>query len=265
MNEIKCAECGHENDSTRVFCHNCGIRLERPEGEKATLAETTPVMGRSTGPVRRGFFLAGGAGGLILGLVRSLISLAILAALLAVLIEAGREPDWVPHAATPDKQKATRLYQSIREFSDTVYPRTIDLTQEQANNYLATRLESAEDGGVLVQATFIRAFVTIEADVMRFVVEQKYLGLPVYMSVMLVPKITANAATGRNEVSLRLAGAGIGRLGLPALVAPMMQKHLQGVIDSTDAEIQFLSLADSLVFLPGVARLGWNGSQTPGG
>lgn len=265
MNEIKCAECGHENDSTRVFCHNCGIRLERPEGEKATIAETTPVMGRSSGPVRRGFFPVGGASGLILGLVRSLISLAILAAVLAVLIEAGREPDWVPPAATPDKQKATRLYQSIREFSDTVYPRTIDLTQEQANNYLGTRLEASEEGGALVQAKFIRAFVTIESDVMRFVVEQEYLGLPVYISVVLAPEITTNAATGHNEVSLRLAGSEIGRLALPALLAPLLQKYLQGVIDSTDAEMKFLSLADSLVFLPGVARLSWNGSQTPGG
>jgi len=265
MNEVKCAECGHENDPTRVFCHNCGIRLERPEGEKATIAETTPVMGRSSAPVRRGFFQAGGFGWLMLRLGRSLVSLAILAALLAVLIEAGREPDWVPEATTPDKQKATRLYQSIQKFSDTVYPRMIDLTQEQANNYLAVRLEAEAEGGAIFQAKFIRAFVTIESDTMRFVVEQKYLDWPVYMSVILVPKISGNAATGRNEVSLRLAGAGVGRLRLPALVAQVMQKHLQGVIDSTAAEIQFLSLVDSLVFLPEVARLGWNGSQTPGG
>lgn len=265
MNEVKCAGCGHENDPTRVFCHNCGIRLERPEGEKATIAQVTPVMGRSSGPPRGGFFQAGGAGALLVRVFRSLISLAILAALLAVLIEAGRQPDWVPKAVTGDKQKATRLYQSIRDFSDTVYPRTIDLTQEQVNNYLASRLETAPDDGSYVRAKFVRAFVTIEAEAMRFVVEQKYLGWPVVMSVTWVPKITANPATGRNEVSLRLAGADIGRLPLPDLVAPMMQKHLQGVIDSTSAEAQLLGRSDSLVFLPGVARLGWNGSQTPGG
>ena len=60
-------------------------------------------------------------------------------------------------------------------------------------------------------------------------------------------------------------GAGVGRMSFPAVLAPALQVHLQGVIDSASQATDLLGRADSLYFLSGVARVGWNGTKKPGG
>lgn len=274
--ELKCAECGHENDPTRVFCHNCGIRLERPEGEKAVIADATPVMGRNKEKGRKkekgqrrervqlDFSQWKGTGAMLYRLCRSLLSLAFLAVLFALLIQGAREPDGVPEPLSPDLKKAAQLYKSVQEFAKAVYPRTIDLTEEQVNNYLASHLGAQEKSGGLPRAEFKRAFVTVETGRMRYVVEQKFLGWPVFLVIIFEPKVTPNPATGRNDVDVRLVGADVGRLSLPTLMAPLIEKQLEDVLKATSNELQVLGQADSLVFLPGVVRIGWNGSQMPG-
>lgn len=254
---IKCSQCGHENDLTRVFCQNCGSRLERPEGTQATIAGTSPVMGRSAPKKKRGIF--GGEGGVVWALVRivrGLLSTAVLAALLAALIVMSRPPDGIPAAGTANPTQATQLFQSLKAFSDTLYPRAIDVTQAQANNYLAARLQAPAGSGGF-RPTFQRAFVVMGEGEMKFYVEQEFLGFPVYMALTVVSD--AGAAE-----KVRVTGASVGRLKLPEQLAPFMQKNLQSVIDSVSDATEVLTKTSSITFSPGAAKLSWQGSRTPG-
>lgn len=252
---LKCSQCGHENDQTRVFCQNCGSRLERPEGAQATIAGNSPVLGRSTAKKRR--FAEGGLVWALVRILRGLLSTAVLAALLAAVIVMGRTPEGIPAAGTANPTQATQLYQSLKAFSETVYPRAIDVTQAQANNYLAARLQAPAGSGGF-RPTFQRAFVVMGQGEMKFYVEQEFLGLPVFMALTVV-------GTGDSAEKVKVTGASVGRLNLPEQLAPFMQKNLQSVIDSVPDASEVLSKTSAISFSPGAAKLSWQGSRTPGG
>jgi len=230
------------------------MRLERPEGTEATMAGHSPVMGRSAATKKR--FSFGGEGGVVWALMRilrSLIATAVLAALAALFIQMARKPDGIPAPQTGSEVQATQLYQSLKAFSQTVYPRAIDVTQAQANNYLAVRLVPSGDGSGL-RAQFVRAFVVIESGNARFYVEQKFLGLPVYMYLTAVPEGSA----------MKVTGGGLGRVNLPAQLVPVLQRNLQSIIDSTPDAAEILSKASAIEFKSGAAKVTWQGTKAPG-
>lgn len=267
MSALRCNQCGHDNDPTRVFCQNCGMRLERPEGGEAEMASSTPVMGRSTQKPKKKFSLGipeGGVAWAAMRILRTVLSTAILAALLALFIQLGRKPDNIPEPQKPSQEQATQLFQSIKAFGETVYPRALDVYETQANNYLASRIVSADDGGSSVRAKFERAFVVIGEGEMKFFVEQKFLGWPVYMHLNYVTGSVVDESIARNSTTIKVTGGGIGRISVPSWLVPMLEKNLQSVIDSTSDATNLLSRTSSVEFHPGVAKLSWQGSRTPG-
>jgi hypothetical protein len=264
MDTIKCIPCGQENDLTRVFCKNCGVRLERPEGVQATIAGNSPVMGRS--PAKKKRFSPGageGIGSALKRIVRAVLSTAILAAVLALFIQMGRKPDNIPDAQPANEARAAQLYQSVKAFGDTIYPRALDVTQSQVNNYLAVRLVPA-DGGSSYRPTFKRAFVVIENGQMKYYVEQRLYGWPIFMGVNAVSEASVNERTGLPAPALRVTGGTVGRLKIPAQMLPILQRNLQRVIDSTSDATDVLLRANAIEFKPGAAKLSWQGARAPG-
>ena len=151
MSAIPCGHCGHENDLTRVFCQNCGNRLERSEAGP-TLTKTTPVPVKQASRRQGPTLLAA-----LRQFVRGLLSLIVLAAVLALLIQMARVPDGVPAPQTGNVAAATRFEEAVRAFSSSPFRRTLDLKQDEVNNFLAMKLVP-EPGSPLV-ASFVRAFV----------------------------------------------------------------------------------------------------------
>jgi len=270
MSALKCSQCSHENDATRVFCQNCGMRLERPEGTQATISGNTPVMGRAV-PPKKGFSLAlgtllGGLRGNFLRLLRTILTTAILAAVLAALIQMSRKPDGIPAAEPANEAQATKLFQGIKAFAETVYPRALDVSQAQANNYLAARIvpDAAAEGGSVLSARFERAFVVIGQGELQFFVQQKLFGWPVFIYLIAKPEPGQDEVSGAATTTLRVTGGGIGRIRFESRLAPILEKNLASVMALTADATGILQRAGSVTFTPGVAKLSWSGSKAPG-
>lgn len=263
MSVLKCTQCGHENDTTRVFCQNCGMRLERPEGGEATIAGHTPVMGRSK-PQKKKFSLGLGEGGIgwaVSRIVRSVVTTGILAFALALIIQMGRKPAGIPDAQPANEAQASQLLQSVKAFGETVYPRSMDVSQAQANNYLAARIVADGGGGSGLSAKFERAFVIIGDNEMKFFVEQSFLGWPVFLYLNMVPE---TAGGGANSVTMKVTGGGVGHLVMPAQLVPLLERNLKSVIESTSDATAVLGTTSGIKLVPGVAKLNWQGSKKPG-
>ncbi len=269
---LKCSQCSHENDPTRIFCQNCGMRLERPEGTEATIAGNTPVMGRSAGKKKKFSFSfghlpdLGGLGKTLGRVLRAVLITAVLAAVIAAFVQMGRKPDGIPVAQTPNEAQAAKVFRGIKAFSETVYPRALDLTQEQANNYLAVRVVSntLAEGGSVPRVQFVRAFVVIGSGEMQFFVEQKFLGWSVFFSLTGVPEPGMDEVSRLPVTNLRVTGGSIGRLRLHARLVPILEKNLATVIASLPDAAAVLRKTNAVAFTPGVAKLSWSGSNAPG-
>jgi hypothetical protein len=257
VKRIKCSQCGHENDPTRVFCQNCGARLERPAGEDPA------ISGPSKVPAGRHFRArAAGAGcvAAVFGFIRGTVSMAILAALLAVLIQMGRQPDDVPPAQPANEMQAGQLLHALQVTSGSNYARTMDVTQAQANNYLASSIvpDTAAAGKSWFRADFSRAFVVIKSGELDFFVEQRLHGWPIYLYLVMAPE------TSSGKLSLRVTGGGIGRMPLNARLIPLLEGVIRPVISSTSEAAAVLETADEVVFTPSMARLNWKARRPAG-
>jgi len=278
MNAIKCAQCGHDNDLTRVFCQNCGTRLERPAGlETPTISGPTQVpagqplekVGPVSGPkkiVRKpagrpapGKPASSSAkpkmtfGGALFWLVRRVITTAILAFVLAVLIQVFRMPPDLPPAQKINPVTASQLLQSLQMFASSPYPRSIDINQDQINNFLLSRIVPASSSGIL-RPEFIRTCVLLRDGSADFYVEEKYLGLPIDFYLTVVP-VVENGAT-----SFRIVSGTAGHLPIPSLLLPAFADRIFKpiMVSLTDASA-LVQASNRTLFLPGVLRLSWPG------
>jgi ribosomal protein S27E len=252
---LECAQCGHHNDPTRVFCQNCGARLERPSGDEAKISGPTKVVverrhrGRSAGT---------GMIGAIFGLIRTVFGTALFAALLALLIQMARQPDGVPPAQPANEAQAGQLLQTLQNLAGSTYARTIDITEAQANNYLKSSIVPDEEGTAkFLRADFSRAFVKIRTGELDFFAEQIFYGWPIYTHLTTVPD------TSGGKLSLRVTGGGIGRMSLDHRLVPLLQRALRPVIASTSQAAAVLETVDGAVLSPSVAKLSWNAGKSP--
>ena len=255
MSAIKCNQCGHENDLTRVFCQNCGGRLERPEGMAGPkISGPTRVP---TGPrkLKTGMSFGAAAGKVL----RAVISTIIIAALIAVLIQMARKPADIPEAKPANDVVASQNYQMLTTMAESPYATGFDLKQDQINNYMAARIMPAEaPEGATVRAQFQRAFVILGTGEATFYVEQKFLGLPVYMYVTGVPESQGNSTT------FRATGGGVGHVKLAPPLVPLVEKVVAPVVTSVTEAVDLLSKATAIKVEPGVAKLSWAGKKPAG-
>ncbi len=255
MNAIKCNQCGHENDLTRVFCQNCGARLERPEGMAAPkISGPTKVP---TGPrkLKTGMSFGAAAGKVL----RATISTIIIAALIALLIQMARKPADVPEARPANDAVATQNFQLLSTMAGSPYATGFDLKQDQINNYLAARIvPAAAPEGATVRAQFQRAFVTLGSGEVTFYIEQKFLGLPIYMYVTGVPEKEGTTTT------FRTTGGGVGHVKLGAKLAPLVEKVVAPVVASVSEGVDLLKNSAAIKVEPGVAKLSWTGKKPAG-
>jgi hypothetical protein len=250
VKSIECAQCGYQNDLTRVFCQNCSARLERRIGDDPRISgPATAVFGvrqRSRSATTRMI-------GAIFGLIRRLIATAILAALLALVIQMARQPDGVPPAQPANDAQAGQLLQTLQTFAGSTYARTIEITEAQANNYLKASIVPDQEGsGKFLRANFSRAFIRIKSGELDFFVEQQFSGWPIYMCLVTVPE------TSGGKVTLRVIGGGIGRVPLNRRLVPLLERVLRPVLASTSEAAAVLETVDSVVLVPSVAKLSWN-------
>ena len=246
MKSTKCTQCGHENDLTRVFCQNCGFRLENAPAAAEPIRKVKPIRVKPThsgrGPVAIATRLLGW-----------ILSTAVLGALLAVIILILRTPDNVPPAKPVNETLAAKLLELLQTFSTSPYVRTCDVSQDQANNYLAaTILPSTEGGGF--KAAFERAFVVLRKGEFDFVAQQRFLGRSVYVRLTVVP-LQTEQGTGAKCV----AGA-IGRLQVHPILLPWLQQTLSPVTAATAAATAVISKASSVILSADSARLSWHAS-----
>jgi hypothetical protein len=221
---LPCAACGHQNEPERVYCHNCGQKLDRallPKGNEVAVesdAKRRRRVQRMMRPRRP-----------IGAVIKTLISVLIFAALVAATFLYFQQPENVPDAKglIPDRQ-ASDLWQALMA---TPQARSIELTEEEVNYFLKNALKPAESSVPGVK--FERAFVKFGQGTVTVSVERSaWGGLAMYSSTTYAVR---NASDG---VKFEPIGVHFGRLGLDPRIPSVAGLGLGGVEKALEKELK---------------------------
>jgi hypothetical protein len=251
MSARACGQYGFENDETRVFCQNCGARLQEGSVRAAPAARNLSAPARRA-PQRKNK-PKGGAFLLLAVMVREVLFTAILAAILAVLVQSVRAPDNIPPALPEIPAMASLLAADIQAAKESVYPRSLTIEPEAANNFLATRVKGAGAGGSKLRARLVRAYVIPRNNALTLGVEQSLAGHSIYL------QLDYRIAEGTDGTSAVLTGGSLGRLPVPGFLAPLYSRSFAAVLDALSHPASWFSNASSVEISPSGAQVRWSG------
>lgn len=262
MSEMfQCPGCGYENDETRVFCHNCGVRLPRTEKQIEEKAEQNRKATEEAKKVLRegvkksvGFNL----NELMATVVHALITVGFYAAFVAVIILALRVPAGLPAPSAPNDNLVKAGERQLLKASEPGYKGSIGTTQVQLNEYLAAKeiLQSREDLKFL-KAKVHRLFVTLEQSEFSFGMEYQLLGLGIVLQT------TFRVAGQPGDFTLDVAGGAIGRLPLHPFLFEKVLRWYQPAADALHEQLRILSQAESISIAPEEVKVSWNRPSAP--
>jgi hypothetical protein len=207
--QLTCGACGFSNEPERVYCHNCGAKLDRsllPIVEQDKKQE-------STESARRRIKKMTNPGGYTVGkFLKSLFSTLFWAAFVASIFLISQKPDGVPD----DKNELpTRLIQSeLMEAIQSPTPRMISFSEADVNGTLKQSLKRAGTSSTIPGIEFQRAYARLTPNIIHLGAQQSLWGYPVYSGV----DYRLTVADGK--FTPIMVGGNFGRLPVPL---PAMQ------------------------------------------
>lgn len=172
---LPCELCKYLNEPERVYCHNCGAKLDRsllPKGEEKKAEPPEKARKRIAKMTNPQSAWVGRE-------VKMLLQVTLYAALVAAVILIAQKPDGVPD---PKGELADRVVGSVlMEALEAPAPRTLAFTETEANQHLKNALKAKE--GMIPGVQFVRAFVNFRPGAVRVSTENSVWGYPVFSGV----------------------------------------------------------------------------------
>jgi len=217
---LTCKQCGYANESERVYCHNCGTKLDRSllpntEETEESLAKTRKRIKKIVTP-NRGFFA--GAGKTFL----YTLSCAILA---AALILMALPPDNVPPLGNADELPRS-ISMELEDATEGATPVKLAFPQADINPYLQYSIKATAGGILGDEVKFVRVFANVDEDRIRMSVEEKVFGRPVYIGIYY------RVAIKDNKLDASIGGGYFGRLPLHPNLMKGLGSFFQKLWDS---------------------------------
>ena len=180
MTTLSCKQCGHTNEGQRIYCHNCGAKLDRSSlpmesKPKESLDKQQRRLRKMTNPYN----------GVFVGWRPKLFKTLLCALTLAALIQAVRPPDGVPPAKKRGELvDAPQIILNLEEAIFTHTTQKITIPEPGINAYLGNNVKAKKIDlpffGDVVK--FDRVFVNTEEGSCRMVQQQSIYDYPFYLA-----------------------------------------------------------------------------------
>lgn len=203
---LTCSECAFVNEVQRVYCHQCGAKLDRSvlpkaeEKDEESIEKTRSRILKMTNPNASNWRTE----------LKTLASTLLYAFLLAGLLQLLRTPDNLPGPPNPDA--VPRIISSeLSEALEAPQPQTLQFSEEDINQYLRSTLRSKAKA-ILPGARFERAYVRLEPGTVFIGLEQAVLGCSVYSGIRYQVGVEDGQFVARSQ------GGNIGRIAVHPVV-----------------------------------------------
>jgi hypothetical protein len=232
--KLICPECQRENEPERIYCHECGAKLDRTAVIAAKPADSRAKEQRRV----RNMFDPHRAK---MRLLFFRISKLILGALLAAVVIQMLLPPEVP----PEK-KLTELTQLGLDLENAVNyhrPTPLQYTEDQVNDYLVQIARSKQKALSKPLLDFKRIIVEFTEGKCTITAERSVLG---YYSVYTSETFTVQVTEGAINASSK--GGAIGRLPIYPQVMPYLDIVFADVWPALDRERKLLAKTSAIEF-----------------
>lgn len=223
MERLTCVECGYQNEPERIYCHNCGAKLDRSllprKDDKAKTKKKSKVpVGKVKvrTPILKPFLI-------------SLISAAGAAAILLAVMP----PDDPPPLENEPLLQSPDIGVELNTLASSPRRAFLTYSEDQVNSYLKTTVRGGRDDALATYIEYAGTFADLRDGAARIYLVQRVLGYPVYIHKTFEP-----VTTGGGEVRARTVNCGIGRLDLPAITAPAIDLVLGALWDAARRDIE---------------------------
>lgn len=215
--KLICAACNHANEMERVYCHNCGEKLDRsllPKIEEVAAADDQKKVSKQ---VRK---MMNPTRGNWLGTVKTFVLIVVFAAIVAAVFLACLPPDGVPpmKAGMPER-RAGDLWESMMSSR---LPVSLTFNEAEINYHLAHHPQLKPSEGLL-GLKFERAFAAFTPGTVTLTAQRDAWGLTLYNSASFRLAVTDG------KWSPEITGLRFGRLGFPPVVGKLASITLEGV------------------------------------
>jgi len=270
-----CQHCGTDNDDTRIFCGNCGVRL--PEAGASAPASPAATAGKQAAGTGAGLAAPPLPGvpykrpnrrsrqssrpvpaerGVTGFLVSSLFWLAVISATLACVIQMVREPDNIPEVVGVDTSAAHETFSTLKELGESPKPISWTVNSKAINQFLESTVEMkpAAAGVSDLSARFQRAFVKLSKGNFALCIDQKFVGAHLYFVLALEPESTGSG------LRVRTVGGSIGRMPVHPALMPAFLRLFEPTIAGLFQPLELLKKAKSVAITPDTATFQWPGT-----
>jgi hypothetical protein len=236
MIKLICPECRRENEAERIYCHDCGARLDR-----SSLAKIAP-KGEDAKETQRRLRTMLDPGRLKMRLMFFKISKLVLGAFAAAaVIQMILPPDTPPQPKSGEFPPQINLDIENAAMNQNSPP--LQYTEAQVNAYLGSALRNKKPAlSKLLQ--FERAFVNFDENVCRVTTQRSLFGLSFFTSTS--SKVTLENGTLKASNN----GGKIGRLP----VHPLLMKYADAIFgdlwSALDRERKAISKMNAIEFHP---------------
>lgn len=236
MIKLVCPECRRENEPERIYCHDCGARLDRSALAKAASTEEKPedmhkrlrsMFDPHRDKLRRKFFKASK---MVLG-----------AFVTAAVIEMLLPPDVPP--AKKGLGLTTSIALDLENAARTKGAAPLRYTEEQANAYVAGALKSKATS-MSQWPQFERAILGFDDNVCRLTVERSLFGYPLYTGT------TCRAALQNGALTTETRAGSIGRLPVHPQLMKLAGFLFADVARALDRERKLVAKMSAVSFQP---------------
>ena len=243
---LVCKQCNFENEAERVYCHNCGAKLDRsllpPEATKRAdpvimQERVRKLVSPRRGPGTRWFR----------HLVFSLAAAALLATV-AVMLE---PPDNIPGVDKDAATEAPVITDDMDGLVTSAAAGRLHYSEEKVNAFLQTTITGGKREGSsgVVPLRFERAYVHFEEGIVRITYVQSIFGLPFYST-------TADAVAIENgQLVAQPAGGSFGRLQVSPKLMPYLSRMFNPLWKVLDRDKVLVARMESITFHKGAVDM----------
>jgi hypothetical protein len=236
MIKLVCPECQRQNEPERIYCHDCGARLDR-----SALAKVAP-KGEDPNQTRRRLKQLIDPGHLRLRLIFFKISKLILGAcVLAVLIQMLLSPDDLPERVRNIELQQINL--DLEKAVTTHGAAPLQYSDTQVNDFLAN-VGRNKQTALSKYLQFERALVKFDEGACRIMVERSLFGFSFFHEISY--KVTLQNGT----LTASINGGKIGRMPIHPMImkyGDVLYTDLWAVLDS---ERKLVSKMGAIEFHP---------------
>jgi hypothetical protein len=228
MVKLACAECGHENEAERIYCHNCGARLDRSavvskksaqEGLKETQRRVRRIFDPTRVKIRFWFFRTAK---LVLG-----------ACATAAVIQMFSPPD-VPPPVKP-LLLPSQLNFDLENAVNYHRPAQLHYSEEQVNAYLSYALKVKQSSLDKPLLDFRRVVVGFDEGDVKVTAERAFFGFSLYSGSSYKVKMQDGKLVASNN------GGSIGRVPVHPVLMQVMDLIFADVFSALDRERKLVS------------------------